>query len=444
MRRNRVALLVALGVDNLGSGSFLPVALLYVTRVVGLPLAVAGTVVAAGTVAGLGVPVVAGRLTDRVGPLRVVVGAEVLQALGAIGYLAARGTAEVAVAAALLGAGQQLFYSSLFALISDVAGDGPKDRPFAVAAMVRSACFGLGGLAAAGLLSLAGPGAYRIAVAVDAVSFAVCALLLALLVRTPEPPRPGPAAARTGPARPWSDRPFLALIVVTGLVALPTDFFLSGISVYLLEDLRAPPWLPGAVLALATGLSSAGATAALRVTRRMRRTAAMALGAALFAAWSAASLAALAVPSGWRPAEMLGATVVMAVGGLLFQSRVNALAEAAAPAAARGRYLAAFQYAFTVPGVLAPAVVALFPVAVWLPWLLVGAAAGLAVLGLRILGRRLPAAALRPGPDLAVKAVRAGPPPSGARGRAPRPARRGRRRTGRWARSARTRPRTGR
>ena len=41
-----------------------------------------------------------------------------------------------------------------------------------------------------------------------------------------------------------------------------------------------------------------------------------------------------------------------------------------------------FQYAFTVPGVIAPAVVALFSVAAWLPWL-----AG-----------RLPAGALRPGP----------------------------------------------
>ena len=39
MMRNRVALLTALGVDNVGSGLFLPVALLYVTRVVGLPLA---------------------------------------------------------------------------------------------------------------------------------------------------------------------------------------------------------------------------------------------------------------------------------------------------------------------------------------------------------------------------------------------------------------------
>jgi MFS family permease len=77
--------------------------------------------------------------------------------------------------------------------------------------------------------------------------------------------------------------------------------------------------------------------------------------------------------------------------------RVNALAEAASPAAARGRYLAAFQYSFTVPGVLAPAVVALFSVAVWLPWLLVGAAAGLAVLALRWLASQLPATALRPG-----------------------------------------------
>jgi Na+/melibiose symporter-like transporter len=443
MVSSRTALLTALGADNAGSGLFLPVALLYVTRDVGLPLAVAGTVVALGTVAGLAVPPLAGHLGGRIGPRRVVVGAELLQALGAVTYLAARGAAAVTAAAVLLAAGQQLFYSSLFALISDVAGDGPKDRPFAVAAMVRSACFGLGGLAAAALLSLAGPGAYRIAVAVDAVSFAVCAILLALLVRTPAPARPGPAAG-AGPARLWSDRPFLALIVITGLAVLPTDFFLSGISVYLLEDLRAPPWLPGAVLALATGLSSAGATAALRVTRRMRRTTAMALGATLFAAWSAASLAALAVPSGWRPAEVLAATVVMAVGGLLFQSRVNALAEATAPAGARGRYLAAFQYAFTVPGVLAPAVVALFPVAVWLPWLLVGAAAGLAVLGLRILGSHLPAAALRPGPDLAAKAVRAGLPPSGPPGRAPRPARRGRRRSGRWPRSARTRPRAGR
>ena len=213
MTRSRIALLTALGVDNFGSGLFLPVVLLYVTRVVGLRLAVAGTVVAVGTVAGLAVPPVAGRLVDRTGPRRVVIAAELVQALGAVTYLAARGPAAVAAAAVLLAAGQQAFYSALFALIADVAGDGPKDHPYAVAGMIRSACFGLGGLAAAGLLSLAGQHAYRLAVIVDAVSFVLCALLLALLVRDPgraggpaRAARPGPGPGARRPAVPGPDR----------------------------------------------------------------------------------------------------------------------------------------------------------------------------------------------------------------------------------------------
>ena len=395
MRRSRVALLTALGVDNFGSGLFLPVVLLYVTRVVGLPLAAAGTVVALGTAAGLAVPPAAGRLVDRVGPRRIVICAELLQALGAVTYLLARGTVMVAVAAVLLAGGQQLFYSSLFALIADVAGDVPRDRPFAVAAMVRSACFGLGGLAAAALLSWAGTGGYRVAVIVDAASFAVCALLLALLVRIPRPGHPG-ARARGVSAGPWSDRRFPALIVVTGLAVLSMDFYLSGMSVYVLGELHAEPWLPGAALALYTGLNSVGATAALWATRRLRRTTAMAWGAALSVVWCGVSVAAVAMPARWRAADLLAGTVVLAAAGLAFGVRVNALAEAAAPAGARGRYLAAFQYSFTVPGIVAPAVVALFSVVVWLPWLLVGGAAGLAVLALRWLGNQLPARVLRP------------------------------------------------
>jgi MFS family permease len=394
VRRNRVALLIALGLDNFGSGLFLPVTLLYVIRVVGLPLAVAGTVVAAATLAGLGAPPVAGRLVDRVGALRVVVGAELLQALGAVAYLAARGVVVVAVAAVLLATGQQLFYSSLFALISDVAGAGPKDRPFAVAAVVRSACFSLGGLAAGALLSLAGQAGYRIAVAVDAMSFAGCALLLALLVRVRRPDHRDPRTVVSGHG-PLSDRVFLAVIVAAGLVTLPSDFYLSGISVYAISELHTRPWLPGTSIALLAGLSSMGATLMLRVTRGMQRTTVLILSAGLYVISCAVCAAAVLVAPDWRPAQLLAATVMLAVGGLLF-IRANALAEAIAPAAARGRYLAAFQYAFTVPTVIAPAMVALFSVAVWLPWLLAGTSAALAVLLLRWLSARLPAQALLP------------------------------------------------
>jgi len=90
MARNRTALLAALGTDNFGSGLFLPVVLLYVTRVIGLPLATAGTVVSLGTIAGLAAPPLAGRLVDTVGPRPVVICAQVLQAAAAVLYLAAR------------------------------------------------------------------------------------------------------------------------------------------------------------------------------------------------------------------------------------------------------------------------------------------------------------------------------------------------------------------
>jgi Na+/melibiose symporter-like transporter len=393
-KRRWLALLIALGVDNFGSGLFLPLGLVYATRVVGLSLGVAGTLVSLGTLAGVASPVIAGRLVDRLGPKPVITGAQLVQALGAMTYLLARGGPAVLVAAMLLAVGQQAFYSSLFALLSDASGGGPRERPFTVANMVRSGCFGLGVLAVAGLLTAAGTAALRAAVAADAGSFLVCAAILALLVRLP--PRQNAAHGPAGRAggRVLADRPFLALIAVTGLVMVAGDFFLSGMPVYVLEILRLRPWLPGTLLAVWTFLVSAAGTAALRVTRRLSRLSAMQLGGALYALGCLASLAAILLPPEWRAAELLAATLVMTAASLVFGARANALAEAAAPPPVRGRYLAAFQYAFTGAGVVAPAVVALYSVAVWLPWVLTAAVTGAAVAAFRPLAGRLPAAAL--------------------------------------------------
>ena len=377
-------LLIALGIDNFGSGLFLPLTLVYATREVGLPLAVAGVTVTAGTVVGLLVPPIAGRFVDRVGPRPVVIASQVVQALGTIGFLVADGVVTVAIATCLLAAGQQLFYSSLFALISDVVGDRGKDHPFAVVGMVRSACFGLGALAAGWLLTI---DALRAAVTMNAVSFVVCAVLLASRVRAPHVPRVS--------ARSRVSSRFLGLVAITGLVALGTDFFLVGLPVYAL-DLGTPAWLPGLVLALHTAVTSTCGTLAVRLTRNLPRTTTLAHAAVLTAAWCALCLVAAALPAGWRPAWLLVTALVLAAGAVLFGARVNALAVAMAPAAARGRHLAAFQYAFTVPGVLAPAVVALLAAGVWVPWAVVAAAAIGGAAGFRWLGARLPADALSP------------------------------------------------
>lgn len=397
-------LLAALGVDNFGSGLFLPLAILYTTRVVGLPLSVAGVVVSAGTLVGLLVPPLAGRLVDRVGPRPVVITAQLLQAAGATTYLFADGVALTLLAALLLAAGQQTFYSSLFALIADVAEPGPRDRSFAVVAMVRSATFGLGALVAGVVLIDAGSVGLRAAVAIDALSFLVAAAGLAVFVRARHHSAdraPGDSSEHLGGV--LSNRPYLALITVTGLVALTTDVFLIGLPVYVLDQLDGPTWLPGVVLAMLTVITSTSAAAVVRATERLSRTTTMAMGAATYCAWSLSVIAAAFLPPQVRTAWILAATLVLAAASLLFGARTNALAEAAAPRASRGRHLAAFQYAFTVAGVLAPAVVSLFSVAIWLPWALVAACAALAALALPRLGALAPSGARsQPAPDGAV------------------------------------------
>lgn len=385
MSRNQVALLLALGVDNVGSGLFLPLPVLFAIRVVGLPVATAGTVITIGTMAGILAPPLAGRLVDRFGPRVVVISSQVLQAAGAATYLVATNAGLVLVAAMLLAAGQQTFYSSLFALIADTAGPGPKDRPFAVVNTVRGACFGLGGLVAAGLLTGAGATGYRIAVAADGVSFVVAALLLALLLRLPHTRR----HSDTTPVSVLRNRPFLTLIVVTGLFALALDFFLVAVPVYVIDVLHGPAWLPGTMLVVLTVLGSLTGPLGVRLTRRRWRTTAMAYGAGLYVLWALACPGAALLPTAARPAYLLATTIIFAAANVI-GARANALAEAAAPPAVRGRYLAAFQYAFTAAGVVAPAVVALFATGVWLPWLLVAAVAATAGGTLPYLARRLP------------------------------------------------------
>jgi MFS family permease len=381
-----------MGIDNFGSGLFLPLALLYVTRVIGLPLAVAGTAVTAGTMAGLLVPPLAGRLVDRAGPRAGILASQLLQASGTVAYLLARGIGGVVVAAVLLGAGQQLFHSCLFALISDVAGDVPKDRPFAEVGMVRAGGFGLGGLMSSGLLSWFGDDGYRVALVLDLLTFLIAAGIVVAFVPVSRQPLRR-ARSRAGVLR---NRPYLALILLSGMFGLSLDFFLIGTPVFVLEQLHAPIWLPGAILFLLTVLTSAGGTVALRLTRRLSRIGAMRAGSALFAVWCLASVGVLLVPQSWQVPYLLITTLVYAAGDLVFGPRSGALAEAAAPPEAKGRYLAAFQYAFTVAQVLAPAVVSLFSVSTWLPWVLVGGCACFAVLGLGRLGPKLPATAVTP------------------------------------------------
>ncbi len=399
---------MALALDNLGSGAFLPLTVLYLTRVAGLSLAVAGTVLGAATALGLLVPVVVSAVIDRVGPRRLVLLSQLVQGLAMLAYLTAgvlgtRGAAPglvVATAggAALLGAaGTQVFYSSLFTLVGATAPAGARDRPFAQVEAVRSGAFGLGALLAAGAVAT-GAGAGLVAAVVgNAASFVVAATVLTRVGVDPVPvARPGPER----PVPPWRHRPFLLLLLVILLTGLATDVFLLGFAVFAVEGLRVAAWLPGVAVALLTAVSAAGTLAVVRLTRTWARTVTVGVGTVLLLGWAVSLVLAPVLPPGLRPAWLLAGAVVLAVAGLFVGTRVLTMAEATAPAAARGRYLATVQYAFNAAQVLAPALVALLAVRPWLPWAAVALAALVALLLLPWLHRILPTAAVRPPDDV--------------------------------------------
>ncbi|MGZ4468472.1 MAG: MFS transporter [Nocardioidaceae bacterium] len=386
-RRSKVALMAAFAVDNYGSGLFLPLVLLYATRVVGLSVQTVGAVVSAAGILGFAVPPIAGRLSHRLGPKTAVVTAQILQGLGAFLYLVASDAATVFAAAALMGVGIQFFYCSLSLLIAD-ATSGAKERSFARVGQVRAAAFGLGNLSAALVLTADTTLAMRLLVAADAVTFLVAALVLVLAVEVERVDHGGVAA--TGSLTVFRDRRYLVLMAATFLVALTMDVAPSGLPVFIVEVLKGPTWLASAVIAAGTVLSSVAGVRVVDALRVWRRTRSLQVASLLYAAWGGLVIPMIWLPAGWLvPYAFLGWLLIVAANKV-FYPIVGALSEALPPRAARAGYMATFQYSFTLAQVVAPAVVALFAVAAWLPWLVVALGSLVAVLVLEWLRSSMP------------------------------------------------------
>ena len=394
--------LVALGIDNVGSGLFLPTGLIYLTRSMGLPLGLAAAVLAAGTGVGLVMPALAARRIDAWGPGRVVAISQLVQAAGMGAYLlGVGGGLPFAVFGAVLTAGgAQLFYSALGKMTKDMAAGGSKDEAFASVEMVRSAAFGVGGLAAGALLTL--PSEWlSLGVAVNAVSFVAASAILARAASRGPAASPGSASARqefperTAPLAVLRDVRFLVLAGTTFSVFLSVDLFLVLMPVFAESAAAVPGWTVGACVALSTVLGSTAGRWVVRVTSGLTRTGCFVLGAAAMLVWAALMAATLVLPVVGRPAVMLMATVFLSAGSRIAGPRLFAVLGEIAPSEAQGAYFAYMQYAFTAAQLCAPLLAALLALGPGVPWLIDALILATVFFTSRWLARSLPEAALR-------------------------------------------------
>ena len=263
------AIPVALAIDAVGTGLYLPPSMIYFLTVTDLSEAGVGLLLTAATACSLLLPLVVGRSVDRIGPRPVVVAGQLVQAAGFFMYLGVAGPVSLFLATLVEAVGLRVYWSSVFALIAEQADGEAKDQWFAWAGMIRAAGTGAGTVLAGVLLALASQQAYRGMVLADAISFVVAAVTVTLFVRGARRPAGGPdGESFNGIRQLLRNRPYLGLIGVNVLFNICMVFLAVAIPVYVIRGLHAPGWAVGALLTISTAVVG---TCTAEVTRRARR-----------------------------------------------------------------------------------------------------------------------------------------------------------------------------
>ncbi|MFI6483667.1 MFS transporter [Nonomuraea sp. NPDC050663] len=387
--------LVGMFVDALGNGLYVPLTLLFIHEVTRLPMTTVGLGVTVAAIVGLAANPVAGVLIDRFDARRVLMATYLLRAVAFAAYPLVDGFGALIVVAALVAVGDRAYYPASGSYISALAEGALRDRLYTLMATARNVAFGLGGLLSAGVVSLAGVTGFAVVALMNAASFVLATVCLALSGRGAPAP---PPRSHGGYRQVFADRPFVALVAVEQAFTLVHLILPVALPVYAVTVLGVSPALLGVLYAINTTLVAAGQLLVRRWQRHSRRTHAMALSGLIMMLACAAYAATALLPAGpARIGGLLAATLILTLGELMHTVPSWAIAAGTAPPALRGRYLAIYQQTWAIAAVMAPAgFSALLSTAPPLLWLTLAALVGLAGLVLLRLARRLPPDAVAP------------------------------------------------
>ncbi|GGQ07118.1 MFS transporter [Streptomyces roseolilacinus] len=345
-------LVLAVAIDTLGTGTWIPVSLLYFLRGTRLPLVEVGLALTVASLVALPMTALAGQCVDRYGAKRVLQAGNVLQFAGFAAHPFADSFAGVTLVTGLAAVGRTCFWTSFGPLVAAASPPGERERWFGFLGAVRNAGFAVGALvggAAAGADTFA---AHQAVVLLNALSFGVAFCAMARVPAAAGPPR----RARGGGWRTvLRDRGYRWLLGCAFCHAMAGMTLAVAVPVYVVTRLGLPGWLSGAVLvvntlliAVAQGRVVTALTGAVR-SRVLVAGAVLSTGSyALF--WAAGTTGAVV-----GAVLVLAAAVVCTLGEMTADPVLDALAAETPPEALRGRYLAAFQLSTSTAGALAPA-----------------------------------------------------------------------------------------
>lgn len=241
-------------VNALGTGMFMPVYVLYFTRVVELPKTQLGLAFAISGLLGIPLSIPAGDLADRRGPRKVVLFALFGQGISMIAYLFVQGFWSLLLVDTVMMLFTTVYFSSVSALIRRVGGDDT--------VTFRSKLRTLGNIGISGGTLAAGVGisvdteaGYRVLLVLNAASFLVS---YAVLLRLPDyEPLPRPEEEKAEGAPRWialRDKAFVAYSLVAGTMAIQNFILEMMIPLWIVAYTDAPGWSVTAAFLINTTL----------------------------------------------------------------------------------------------------------------------------------------------------------------------------------------------
>ncbi|MFC8716035.1 MFS transporter [Kitasatospora sp. NPDC057198] len=374
--------------DAFGVGMFVPLSFLFFVLTTELTVTQVGFGSSLATLLSLPVAPLAGALVDRWGARTALIVNNLLAAAGYLGYLLVDSLFGLVAAMLVVLSAERLYFAAWPGFVADLAEGAELDRWYAFTTAGTNAAAGLGGAAGGLLLGTGWPGAAVAVVAVNAATSVVAAALLFA-----PGPRPGRSARPRGRVVRQSAPGWVALLRERRLLGLLAAQSALGfgwlvptvvLPVYLVKVAGLLAWVPSTALTLNAVLIVLAQSATTARLAAFARTRVVGWAAALMAG----AIAALALGGG-RPWSVFGAVLLFTAGQILAGPACTAIAATAAPAAARGRFLALVNLAWAVSAVSGPLLVGtLIEHHGMLFWPLLSALVAAGGLGFRALGRR--------------------------------------------------------
>ncbi|MER6784442.1 MFS transporter [Streptomyces sp. NPDC000658] len=247
-------------VTYFGDGLFYVCAALYFTRVVGLEPVTYGAALTASWLLAMVLSVPVGHLADRFEARTVAVTLLTVAGLSICLYLATSNVPLFFVGACLLAVSTQGTMSARSALIARSFPPDQVTRVRAVLIATANAGLAVGASLGALIIAVDTDAAYRLAFALDGLSFFLAAALLLKVPRTlrtaAASPADGDAVPEVGgsPLGVFRDRGYAAVSLVNLVLMLHVPLIDVALPLWIVRETHAPEWTIAAVFVVNTGL----------------------------------------------------------------------------------------------------------------------------------------------------------------------------------------------